>query len=69
MTSDEIQIADDSKIKKAAEIGGSASVGTTDAGFCFADHIHPYSDAWKKDEDFISLVNSVNATLEIAKKL
>ncbi|MDO4494942.1 MAG: hypothetical protein Q4B62_04050 [Clostridiaceae bacterium] len=69
LTSDEIQIADDSKIKKAAEIGGSASVGTTDAGFCFADHIHPYSDAWKKDEDFISLVNSVNATLEIAKKL
>ena len=60
LTSDDILIAKDSAMKASAAIGASGSVGTADAGFCFADHIHPYSDAWKNDEEFKKLQNSAN---------
>ena len=60
LTSDDILIANDSTMKASGAIGESGSVGTAGAGFCFADHIHPYSDAWKSDEEFIKLQNSAS---------
>lgn len=60
LTSDDILIANDSAMKASGAIGESGSVGTAEAGFCFADHIHPYSDAWKNDAEFIKLQNSAS---------
>lgn len=60
LTSDDILIANDSAMKASGAIGESGSAGTAGAGFCFADHIHPYSDAWKKDAEFIKLQNTAS---------
>lgn len=34
--------------------------GTEDSGMCFANHVHPYSEAWKQDEGYKELMDNVN---------
>lgn len=45
------------------------TIGTPEAGMCYANHTHPYSTAWKDDKRFTELVNSVDALLDAVNKL
>ena len=42
--------------------------GTANSGFCYADHVHPYSSEWMNDEDFIVLKKSIEQSAAIVER-
>ncbi len=60
-------IVDDALGIKAA--GSEPSIGTAEAGLCYANHVHPYSTAWKEDKVFTDLVETVNNLYRTANLL
>ena len=67
LTSDFLLMATDDGVMKPA--GEAASAGTAESGFCYADHIHPYSDLWKKDAEFDALVKRADAAYKMIDSL
>ncbi len=64
---DPSNIVDDILGMQAA--GYEASVGTEEAGLCYANHVHPYSTLWKEDKVFTDLVDTVNNLYRTANLL
>lgn len=48
---------------------GTGSIGTPEAGMCYANHIHPYSTLWKEDPDYIALKEEVSSLYSLARTL
>jgi hypothetical protein len=67
LPTDFLLMATDDGVMQAVQ--SVASVGSTEKGLCYADHVHPYSDLWKNDEEFKSLVSDVAELMETADKL
>jgi hypothetical protein len=66
----EVTAGYDADVQSAAGIDNlEVTVGSPGSGMCFADHVHPYSGAWKDDEAFINLVKTVDELNELIKFL
>jgi hypothetical protein len=66
----DIYIGDDTIMQPAAGIDDlEVTVGSEGSGMCFADHVHPYSNAWRNDSAFTDLVKTVGELNKLVKIL
>lgn len=70
LSADNIYMGYDGEVQPAAGIDNlEVTIGTPGSGMCYTDHVHPYSDAWKKDKVFTDLVETVENLYKIAKAI